>query len=140
MKDFRYMSNDKRKILVLSTNLFFLPRVQNVATPNGYDVRQVMTIERLQQELSDGDSKLAFVDLEGESNFWSDAIRQLLDAGESRPMVIGYGGHSNLTILERAKKFGCDLVLTKGQFSRDLHKLIESGGHEIGEAVTDHMV
>ncbi len=133
------MNADNRKILVVTTNLFFLPRVQNVAAPNGYETRQVMTIERLHEELSDGDTKLALLDLEGESDFWGDAIKVLLDLGTPRPKVVGYGGHSNIAMLDQAKKLGCDLVLTKGQFSRDLQKLIASEGVEVGEPVTDHM-
>ena len=38
--------------------------------------------------------------------------------------VIGYGGHTNTAMLQRAEEVGCDMVLTKGQFSRDLGKLI----------------
>ena len=128
-----------KKVLVITTDLFFLPRVQNVATPNGYDTRQVMTVDRLQEELSEGNSILALVDLEGEFDLWSEAIKTLLDVGDSRPKVVGYGGHSNIKMLDEAKKLGCDLVLTKGQFSRDLQKLIGSQGSEVGEPVNDHM-
>jgi ActR/RegA family two-component response regulator len=133
------MIAEKEKVLVVTTDLFFLPRVQNVATPNGYATRQVMTIERLQEELSEGVSILALVDLEGDSDFWSEAVKTLVDFTEQRPKIVGYGGHTNIKMLDRAKKLGCDLVLTKGQFSRDLQKLISSQGSEVGEPVTDHM-
>ena len=115
---------NEKKILVIATNLFFLPRVQNVASAHGCDTRQVMTLDRLREEMADGDVVLALVDLEGDPGFWEDAVRTMQDGGPSPPKIVGYGGHTNTTMLHRAEEAGCDLVLTKGQFSRDLAKLI----------------
>ena len=113
-----------KKVLVIATNLFFLPRIQNIAAPSGCDTRQVMTVERLNEELADGETVLALVDLEADPDFWGDAVRTVLASGPSRPKIVGYGGHTNTTMLSKAEEVGCDLVLTKGQFSRDLSKLI----------------
>ena len=113
-----------QKILVIATNLFFLPRIQNMAAPSGCDTRQVMTIDRMNEEMADGGTVLVLVDLEANADFWGEAVKTVLATGESRPQVVGYGGHTNTAMLQRAKEVGCDLVLTKGQFSRDLAKLI----------------
>lgn len=115
---------DNPKVLVVAVNLFFLPRIQNVAAASGCDTRQVMTIGRLRAEMRDGEAVLALVDLEGDADFWSEAVRTMLGHGVERPKVVGYGGHTNTEILRRAEEIGCDLVLTKGQFSRDLRKLV----------------
>lgn len=121
-----------KKILVIATNLFFLPRIQNMAAPSGYETRQVMTIDRLREELTDGTAVLALVDLEADPNFWAEAVRMVLSRGEARPQVVGYGGHTNATMLRRGEEVGCDLVLTKGQFSRDLSKLIANAAETVG--------
>ena len=115
-----------KKILVVATNLFFLPRIQNMAAPSGYETRQVMSVDRLHEEMAEGEGEtvLVLVDLEAEAEFWGDAVRAVLASGEARPQVVGYGGHTNTAMLQRAEEVGCDLVLTKGQFSRDLGKLI----------------
>ena len=113
-----------QKVLVIATNLFFLPRIQNIAAPSGCDTRQVMTVERLNEEMADGETVLALVDLEADPDFWGDAVRTVLASGPSRPKIVGYGGHTNTAMLQKAEEVGCDLVLTKGQFSRDLSKLI----------------
>ncbi|MDE2718550.1 MAG: hypothetical protein OXI33_16285 [Chloroflexota bacterium] len=113
-----------KKILVVATNLFFLPRVQNMAAPSGCETRQVMTVDRLNEEMAEGQTVLVLVDLEADTEFWTDAVRAVLASGDARPQVVGYGGHTNTTMLQRAEEVGCDLVLTKGQFSRDLGKLI----------------
>ena len=115
-----------RKVLVVATNLFFLPRVQNIAAPSGCETRQVMTVDRLHEEMADGETVLVLVDLEADPEFWGEAVRAVLAGGEGRPQVVGYGGHTNTAMLEKAQKVGCDLVLTKGQFSRDLGKLISN--------------
>ena len=113
-----------KKVLVVATNLFFLPRIQNIAAPSGCDTRQVMTIDRLNEEMADGGTVLVLVDLEADVDFWGEAVRAILASGEARPKVVGYGGHTNTVMLQMAEEVGCDLVLTKGQFSRDLAKLI----------------
>ena len=74
--------------------------------------------------MAEGETVLVLVDLEADTEFWTDAVRAVLASGDARPQVVGYGGHTNTTMLQRAEEVGCDLVLTKGQFSRDLGKLI----------------
>ena len=120
-----------KKILVIATNLFFLPRIQNIAAPSGCDTRQVMTVERLNEELADGETVLALVDLEADPDFWGEAVGRVLASGPSRPQVVGYGGHTNTTMLSKAEEVGCDLVLTKGQFSRDLAELIAAAAESV---------
>ena len=113
-----------KKVLVVATNLFFLPRIQNIAAPSGFDTRQVMTVDRLNEEMAEGETVLVLIDIEADAELWGEAVRTVLASGEARPQVVGYGGHTNTAMLQRAKEVGCDLVLTKGQFSRDLAKLI----------------
>ena len=119
------------KILVIATNLFFLPRIQNMAAPSGCETRQVMTVDRLNEELVEGETVLVLVDLEAEADFWVEAVSTILARGESRPQIIGYGGHTNTVMLQKAEEVGCDLVLTKGQFSRDLAKLIADAAESV---------
>ncbi len=120
-----------KKVLVIATNLFFLPRIQNIAAPSGCNTRQVMTIDRLKEEMADGETVLVLVDLEADPEFWGDAVRTLLAGGASRPKIVGYGGHTNTAMLQKAEEVGCDLVLTKGQFSRDLPKLIAEAAESV---------
>ena len=120
-----------QKVLVIATNLFFLPRIQNIAAPSGCNTRQVMTIDRLKEEMADGETVLVLVDLEANPDFWGEAVGRVLASGPSRPQVVGYGGHTNTTMLSKAEEVGCDLVLTKGQFSRDLAELIADAAESV---------
>ena len=121
----------KEKVIVVATNLFFLPRIQNIAAPSGCETRQVMSVDRLNEELSGGETILVLVDLEADADFWGEAVRTVLARGEARPQVVGYGGHTNTEMLQRGEEVGCDLVLTKGQFSRDLGKLIGEAARSV---------
>ncbi len=124
---------DNIKVLVIATNLFFLPRIRNVAEPHGCDTRQVMSVDRLNDELDEGTSVLVLVDLEAEPDFWVEAVKTVLALGNARPRIVGYGGHTNVPMLQKAEEAGCDLVLTKGQFSRDLGKLIAEASGKVAE-------
>ena len=95
-----------------------------MAAPSGCETRQVMSVDRLHEELAEDETVLVLVDLEADAELWGDAVRAILASGAPRPQVVGYGGHTNTEMLQRANEVGCDLVLTKGQFSRDLGKLI----------------
>ena len=44
--------------------------------------------------------------------------------------VVAFGPHENVDMLERARNLGCDLVLNKGEFNRDLPKMLERGQPE----------
>ena len=122
------------KVLVIATNLFFLPRIRNVAEAHGCDTRQVMNVERLNDELDEGTPVLVLVDLEADPDYWEEAVKTVLAMGAPRPQIVGYGGHTNVPMLQRAESAGCDLVLTKGQFSRDLGKLIAEAAGEVAES------
>ena len=96
----------REKILVIATNLFFMPRIQNIAAPSGCNTRQVMTIDRLKEEMADGETVLVLVDLEADPDFWGEAVGRVLASGPSRPQVVGYGGHTNTEMLQRAEEAG----------------------------------
>ena len=38
--------------------------------------------------------------------------------------VAAFGPHENVAMLERARNLGCDFVLNRGEFNRDLPKII----------------
>ena len=59
-----------KKVLVVATNLFFLPRIQNMAAPSGCETRQVMAVDRLHGEMAEGETVLVLVDLEADPEFW----------------------------------------------------------------------
>ena len=116
-----------KRILVLTRNLFFLPRIQNAAAPYGLQVAQVENGERLREECKTGDVALVLVDLEGDRDVWDEAVRSMAKI-EPRPKFVAYGPHVHKDLLEAARVAGCDVVLTKGQFTRDLQEILRTLG------------
>ena len=116
------------KIIIVTSNLFFLPRVQNAATPHGHSVRQTESLDRFDQEYDPNDTALVLIDLEEDPDLWSHIVGKILATNKDRPRIIAYGPHTDTTSQKKAQKVGCDTVLTKGEFSRDLVDLIASSG------------
>ena len=121
----------KEKVLVVGHNLFFLPRIQNVATPYDYEVIQTSTVERFWHERGEGKTALILIDLEGEKDIWTGIVEALRAQDGPVPRIVAFGPHADVVTLELAKSLGCDAVLTKGQFSSSLHKIVGSRGADV---------
>ena len=69
---------------------------------------------------------MILVDLEGDQSIWSNVLENIDHQEAGGVKVVAFGPHENVAMLERARNLGCDLVLNKGEFNRDLSKIIES--------------
>ena len=124
------MNNKSKNIAVVTQDLFFLPRIQNIAEPNGYNVVRTVDLESFTKIYSQDDLILILIDLEGNSRVWKD-ILMFLSNQIVKFIVIGYGHHSDKNMLAEAEQLGCDIALTKAKFSRDLIEIIRSQGQSL---------
>ena len=122
---------DGKAILVVGRNLFFLPRIQNVATPSGYDVKLTSTTPEFWEAYDVGDTALVLVDLEGDKDTWTAIVRRLRERDPPTSRVVAFGPHADIETLDLARELGCDAVLTKGEFSGALRKIVETEGAEV---------
>ena len=113
--------------LMVTQNLFFLPRVQNAAEC-GLDVEQVASEAAFLEEYQARRVPLVLVDLEGERETWTAIVRSLAEEGDAGPRIVAYGPHSEVALLAEAREAGCHAVLTKGEFDRRLKELLETRG------------
>ena len=118
----------KEIILLLGQNLFFLGRVENLAEPLGYEVQHTTTESAFWDTYGSSQVALILVDLEGDESIWRKVLEGIHQQEPGGVKVVGFGPHGNVTMLERARNLGCDLVLNKGEFNRDLPKIIERRG------------
>lgn len=121
----------RKAILVVGRNLFFLPRIQNVASPSGYEVKLTATAPEFWEAYDEGDTALVFLDLEGDKDTWTAVVRGLRERVPPVSKVVAFGPHSDIESLELAREMGCDAVLTKGEFSGALKKIVETEGAEL---------
>ena len=134
------LDSDRETVLLIGQNLFFLGRVEAVAEPLGYEVKRATTESIFWEHYASRRPALILVDLEGDESIWSKVLENIdhPDKGgtnkEAGAKVVAFGPHENVAMLERARNLGCDLVLNKGEFNRDLPKIIERIRVDSGES------
>ena len=142
-------------IILLGQNLFFQGRVEAVAAPLGYRVRQAQTEADFWADYADGagngdgdgdggdgGTALVLVDLEGDADTWAAVLAGLqrraqpgAGAGAGAPStaqpavrIVAFGPHEDTASMEKAQALGCHLTLNKGRFSATLGEIIGGVG------------
>ena len=119
------------RIILLGQNLFFQARVETVAEPLGYSVRQAHTAADFWDWYADGETDLVLVDLEGDANTWNAVMADLgerIAAGSgSGPRIVAFGPHEDTASMERAAALGAHQTLNKGRFSATLGEIVGGG-------------
>ena len=115
------MANASR-IILLGQNLFFQARVETVAKPLGYSVRQANTEADFWDCYAEGETELVLVDLEGEAETWSGVLTTLGEriSSGAGPRIVAFGPHEDTASMERAASLGAQQTLNKGRFSATL--------------------
>ncbi len=125
------MANASR-IILLGQNLFFQARVETVAEPLGYSVRQAHTADDFWACYVNGETELVLVDLEGDAATWNAVMADLGEqtaAGSGKgPRIIAFGPHEDTASMERAAALGAHQTLNKGRFSATLGEIVGVGG------------
>ena len=112
-------------VLLIGQNLFFLGRVEAQAQPPGYEVQWATTQLAFWEYYASRRPALILVDLEGDESIWSNVLADIDHQETGGVKVVAFGPHEDVAKLERARTLGCDLVLNKGEFNRELPKILE---------------
>lgn len=123
---------EKETILVLTSNLFFMPRIEAAAEAGGLDTVSASTAAKLMEAAASHNVSLVLVDLEMDEPVWTEALESLKLAGapgpRPGPRIIAYGPHGEPDILRKARELGSDAVLIKRDFSEGLQELLATRG------------
>ena len=118
--------------LVLTGNLFFIPRIESAAMRSGMEAVYGNSAAGLLKSTAGRDVALALIDLETEEDAWVEGVSILSSAlkreGEPLTPLIAYGPHGDADTLRKARTLGCDAVLTKRDFPSRLLELMKSRG------------
>lgn len=118
--------------LVLTGNLFFIPRIESAAIRSGMEAVYGNSVDGLLRSTAGREVALALVDLETEESAWVEGVSLLTSAlktGRETPApLIAYGPHGDADTLRKARALGCDAVLTKRDFSSRLLELMKTRG------------
>ena len=118
----------RETVLIVTRNLFFVPRVESAAAASGLEVVQVANEAAFRREMDAQRVPLVLVDLEVERETWTGIVRGLAEDGSQGPRVVAYGPHSEVALLAEAREAGCHAVLVKGEFDRRMGELMETRG------------
>ena len=118
--------SNKETVLLVGQNMFFVGRVEAQVEPLGYEVQWATTQSAFWGYYKSRRPALILVDLEGDESIWSDVLENIEHQEAGGVKVVAFGPHENVAMLERARNLGCGLVLNKGEFNRDLPKIIET--------------
>ena len=111
-------------VLALVDDLMFLSRVREAARGAGVEVRPVRRPTQLVEGVRDG-GRLVLVDADSSRLPWSDALaalraERLLDTVP----VVAFFSHVEPEQAERARAAGCDRVLARSAFVKELPTLV----------------
>lgn len=122
-------ADTRRGIILVGQNLFFLARVETVAEPLGYSVRQAHTEADFWDCYADGETDLVLVDLEGDARTWNAVLSSLGErrSGGAGPRIVAFGPHEDTASMERAAALGAQQTLNKGRFSATLGEIVGGG-------------
>lgn len=120
------------RIILLGQNLFFQGRIEMVAEPLGFSVRQANTEADFWDSYADGETELVLVDLEGDAATWSSVLTALgqktAPGVVAVPRIVAFGPHEDTATMERAAALGAQQTLNKGRFSATLGEIVGGGG------------
>ncbi len=118
--------------LVLTGNLFFIPRIESAAIRSGMEAVYGNSADGLLRSTAGREVALALIDLETEESAWVEGVSLFSSAlkgdRESPTPLIAYGPHGDADMLRKARALGCDAVLTKRDFSYRLLELMKTRG------------
>ncbi len=119
---------DKETVLVLTSNLFFMPRIEAAAEAGGLETLSARTAEALMKAVEANSVPLVLVDLEMDEPVWTEALESLKAAKTPGTKVVAYGPHGEPDTLRKARDLGSDAVLIKRDFSEGLIESLASRG------------
>ena len=116
-------TDTRRGIILLGQNLFFHARVETVAEPLGWSVRQAHTEADFWNCYSEGETELVLVDLEGDADTWNTVLAALgerVAAGDADSLrIVAFGPHEDTASMERAAALGAQTNPEQGSVQRD---------------------
>ena len=113
-----------RKLLLVSSDLMIISRMQGVATGCGLSLKQVSSPSQA-AEMCDTECPIAILDLQTRDLQIKDLVVELLDQNP-QIAIIASGPHVHEDRLEAARQAGCAVVVSRGQLDREAQGLIET--------------
>jgi len=116
------------QVIAFVDDLFFQAKLSGTAKQLGIELRTCTTPDALATEIAERPPKLVVVDLNARSNPLQ-AIEQLRAKTPNIP-VIGFLSHVQLELAEQARAAGCEEVMPRSKFTKELATILERAKSE----------
>jgi CheY-like chemotaxis protein len=112
---------ERKRVLVVDTDLFFVTRIVETLRHAGYEARAVRDLVALTQALEDGQTGAVLVNLAARGVDWNSAITAAHAAGIP---IVAYGPHVDMALHEAARQAGADRVIANSKLAGDLSAIM----------------
>ena len=113
-------------MLVGVRDLLFREKINETARLSNVSIRFARPTE-LERLTIEEKPDLIILDLEEEPEEYLKLIRRFKTSKlDSTPRIVGYLSHVNVALREQALQAGCDVVLPRSTFSRDLSQILKT--------------
>jgi CheY-like chemotaxis protein len=113
-------------VVLLSSDLAVLSRVEGAARRSGETVRQAGSGPQAAEICESGDVRLVVVDLSTPGIDLATVVPRLHAGTSASRRIMAFGPHVHEGRLAEARDAGCDLVVTRGQFFSQLDSLLSA--------------
>jgi len=109
-------------LLAVVDDLFFAARIRETARQLGIEI-ELVPVAQLRERMARGGVLAVIIDLGATSAL--DALRNLkADAATASAQVVGFASHVATETIADARAAGCDRVLARSAFTRQLPELL----------------
>ncbi len=115
-----------RTVFAVVEDMFFATKIESAARHSGLTLIQVQNREGLLRELDRVVPYLVVIDLSSQAVGPLEIIRQIRsDARFNGTEIVGFFSHVQHDLEQAAKEAGCDQVIPRSAFSRNLTKILD---------------
>lgn len=121
------MENDrlKKKIIAVLDDLFFSSKIREAAKALDLDLEFVKNPDGLKEKILSETPSLIIFDLNSKAGNPLENIKNIKSAGELKQVpVIGFLSHVQTELKEEADRAGCDVVIPRSKFSKNLREIL----------------
>ncbi len=111
--------------VLFSQDLLLTSQVVQTAAAMNAQVETVASMTDLLTRCRNGQVAQIVLDLSMAQFDPAHALQELRQLEQPIPRLIAFGPHVHTSRLEAARAAGCDVVMTRGQFHRDLARILQ---------------
>lgn len=118
-------TNQRTKIIAVLDDLFFTSKIKEAAKSLNSDLEFIKNTNGLIQKLKSEKPSLIIFDLNSKACNPLETIKELKSSSYVKDIpVLGYLSHVQTELKDEAANTGCDLVLPRSKFSKDLREIL----------------